>query len=100
MTIACGRQSIDFETKQLVFEGNEGSNVEEQYDLLIAADGARSFVRQKLQQYDSTFEVKSFQHYGSFKVMRDLPFLGEDGKLIFLFTANGYRFVSLCLQRR
>ena len=79
MLILSPFKEVLFGEKKLVIEDSEGNTVEEGYDLLIAADGVHSVVRQKLQEFDHTFEVESFEHSDVYIVIRDLSRLDDEG---------------------
>ena len=72
-------QEVLFGEKKLMIEDSEGNIVEEGYDLLIAADGVHSVVRQKLQEFDHSFEVESFEHSDVYIMIRDLSRLDDEG---------------------
>ena len=72
-------QEVLFGEKKLVIEDSAGNIIEEGYDLLIAADGVHSIVRQKLQEYDHSFEVERFTHGDVYVMIRDLSYLDDEG---------------------
>ena len=71
-------QEVLFDEKQLTIEDSDGNIVKEGYDLLIAADGVNSIVRQKLQEYDHTYGVESFAHSNVYSVIHDLSCLADE----------------------
>ena len=66
-------QRIDFEAKTVVFEDVHGNGIEQSYDLLVGADGEKSFVRQQLQLLDDTIVTKIYRCKRGYKSIRRLP---------------------------
>ena len=62
-----------------MFEDDHGKHVSASYDLLIAADGVHSQIRQGLQQFDATLDVRAYESTRGYKSLRNLGVLNDKG---------------------
>ena len=53
-------QDVAFNEQRVTFQDDRGNDVVADYDLLVAADGANSAVRQHLVEFDGDFSLKTF----------------------------------------
>ena len=77
----CSIKGVDFDAQTAKFVNGEGKEVSKRYDLLIAADGSNSVVRDELQKADPEFKVRQIVAARTYKSIRSLPYPPEKSAL-------------------
>lgn len=65
-------KGVSFADQTVSFVDKSGGEVKVCYDLLVAADGANSAVRDSLEAYDPDFKVNKVTSFRSYKSIRSL----------------------------
>ena len=73
----CSIKGVDFDVQTARFVKDDGKEMTERYDLLIAADGSNSVVRDELQKADPEFQVRQISAARTYKSIRSLAYPSE-----------------------